>query len=95
MDIEGTTYKPENETQKPSFSKAGRPPPIVLTTATNLMQLQKRIRAWERVSHETKESESRLSSFETTLEPQFKLSQKKGCTQCFLFLILYLIIRLH
>jgi hypothetical protein len=42
MDIEGTTDKPENETQKPSSSKSGRPPPIVLTTATNLMQLQKR-----------------------------------------------------
>jgi hypothetical protein len=45
MDIEGTTDKPENEKQKPSSSKAGRPPPIVLTTAINLTQLQKRIRA--------------------------------------------------
>jgi hypothetical protein len=41
---EGTSEKPNSETQQPSSSKAGRPPPIELTTATNLMQLQKRIR---------------------------------------------------
>jgi hypothetical protein len=40
--------------------------------------------AWERISHETKESGSR-----------FKLSKKNGCTQCFLLLILYLSILLH
>jgi hypothetical protein len=41
--VEGTSDKPD-ETQKSSSSKAGRPFPIVLTTATNLMQLKKRIR---------------------------------------------------
>jgi hypothetical protein len=35
--------------------------------------------AWERISHETKDSGFRLSSFETTLAPLFKLSQKNGC----------------
>jgi hypothetical protein len=43
MEVEGATDKPE--TQKPSSSKEGRPPPIVLATAINLMQLQKRIKA--------------------------------------------------
>jgi hypothetical protein len=32
----------------------------------------KRDLAWERISHETKESESRLSSFETIQARQFK-----------------------
>jgi hypothetical protein len=45
MEVEGTTEKPEKETQQPSSGKVGRPSPIVLTTATNLMQLQKRIKA--------------------------------------------------
>jgi hypothetical protein len=45
--------------------------------------------AWERISHETKESGSCLSSFETIQARQFKLSQRNGCTQYFLFLILY------
>jgi hypothetical protein len=51
--------------------------------------------AWEGISHETKESGSRLSSFETTYALPFQLSQKNECTQCFLFLILYLTILLH
>jgi hypothetical protein len=42
--VEGKSDGPNNELQQPSSSKAGRPPPIVLTTATNLMQLQKRIK---------------------------------------------------
>jgi hypothetical protein len=42
--VEGTSEKPNSETQQPSSSKAGTPPPIVLTTATNLMKLQKHIR---------------------------------------------------
>jgi hypothetical protein len=42
--VEGISETPNSETQQPSSSKAGRPPTIVLTTATNLMQLQKRIR---------------------------------------------------
>jgi hypothetical protein len=42
--VEGTSDDPNNEPQQPSASKAGRPPSIVLTTATNLMQLQKRIK---------------------------------------------------
>jgi hypothetical protein len=51
--------------------------------------------AWERISLETKEFGSWLSSVETIKVRQFKLSQKNGCTQCFLFLILYLSILLH
>jgi hypothetical protein len=42
--VEGTSETPNSVTQQPSSSKPGRPPPIVLTTAINLMQLQKRIR---------------------------------------------------
>jgi hypothetical protein len=33
MEVEGTTDKPEKETQQPSSGKVGRPPSIVLTTA--------------------------------------------------------------
>jgi hypothetical protein len=40
----------------------------------------------ERISHEMKESGSWLSSFETMKAPEFKLSRKNGCTQCFIFL---------
>jgi hypothetical protein len=45
MDEEG---KPEQEKsdqpqQQPSSNKAGRPPPIVLTSTTNLIQLQRHI----------------------------------------------------
>jgi hypothetical protein len=39
--------------------------------------------AWERISHEMKESGSWLRSFETISE--FKLSRRNGCTHCFLF----------
>jgi predicted Zn-ribbon and HTH transcriptional regulator len=42
--VENTSDDPENEPQQPAANKAGRPPPIVLTTATILMQLQKRIK---------------------------------------------------
>jgi hypothetical protein len=51
--------------------------------------------AWERISHGVKESGSRLSSFETIKAPQFKLLQKNGCTQCSIFVILYLSILLN
>jgi hypothetical protein len=40
--------------------------------------------AWERISHETKESGSWLSSFETIYAPQFKLSEKNGCNNVFI-----------
>jgi hypothetical protein len=33
-----------SEQQQPEAMKAGRPPPIVLTSTTNLLALQKRIR---------------------------------------------------
>jgi hypothetical protein len=36
--------------------------------------------AWEAIYQEMKESGSRLSSFETIEEPEFKLSRKNGCT---------------
>jgi hypothetical protein len=42
--VEGTTDEPSGESQQPSSSKAGRPPPIVLTSAINLMKLQRQIR---------------------------------------------------
>jgi hypothetical protein len=40
--VEGTSDEPSSE---PSSSKAGRPPPIVLTAAINLIKLQRLIRA--------------------------------------------------
>jgi hypothetical protein len=42
--VEGTSDEPSSELQQPPSNKAGRPPPIVLKTATNLMQLQRHIR---------------------------------------------------
>jgi hypothetical protein len=45
----------------------------------------KRGLAWERISCETKESGSWLSSLETIKAFEFKLSRKNGCTQCFIF----------
>jgi hypothetical protein len=42
--VEGTSDKPKSESQQPSSSKAGRRPPIVVTSKTNLMQLQRHIR---------------------------------------------------
>jgi hypothetical protein len=41
--VEETTDKPDTE-QQPSTSKTGRPPPIVLTSTTNLMQLQRQVK---------------------------------------------------
>jgi hypothetical protein len=42
--VEGTSDDPNKEPQQTSASKAGRPPPIVLTSTTNLMTLQKHIK---------------------------------------------------
>jgi hypothetical protein len=39
--VEETTDKPNSESQKLSSNKSGRPPPIVLTSTTHLMQLQR------------------------------------------------------
>jgi hypothetical protein len=41
--MEGTSDEPSSELQQPSSNKAGRPTPIVLTTATNLIKLQRHI----------------------------------------------------
>jgi hypothetical protein len=41
--VEETTDKSDTE-QQPSTSKTGRPPPIVLTSTTNLMQLQRHVK---------------------------------------------------
>jgi hypothetical protein len=49
MDVaEETTNKPDAEEQQPSTSKTGRPPPIVLTSTTNLMQLQRQVKTLSR-----------------------------------------------
>jgi hypothetical protein len=42
--VEGTSEEPNRELQQPASSKAGRPPPIVLTSTTNLKKLQRHIR---------------------------------------------------
>jgi hypothetical protein len=42
--VEKSPDDPENEPQQPAASKAGRPPPIVLNSSTNLMKLQEQIR---------------------------------------------------
>jgi hypothetical protein len=49
MDLEGTLVEgasetSHSETQQPVSSKAGRPPPIILTSAIKLIQLQRHIR---------------------------------------------------
>jgi hypothetical protein len=41
--VEETANKPDAE-QQPSTSKTGRPPPIVLTSTTNLTQLQRQVK---------------------------------------------------
>jgi hypothetical protein len=51
MDIEGPVVEGTNKTQEgvpqqEVLSKSGRPPPIVLTAATNLMQLQRQFRGF-------------------------------------------------
>jgi hypothetical protein len=50
---------------------------------------------WERISHETKETGTSLSSFETIYAPEFKLPLKNGCIHSSLFLILHLNILLY
>jgi hypothetical protein len=42
--VEGTSESPTSETQQTSSSKAGRTPPIILTSAINLIQLQRHIK---------------------------------------------------
>jgi hypothetical protein len=42
--VEETTDKPKEETQQPSSRKSVRPPPIVLISTTNLMQLQRHMK---------------------------------------------------
>jgi hypothetical protein len=42
MDVKETANKPEE--QQPSNNKSDRPPPIVLTSTTNLMQLQRKVK---------------------------------------------------
>jgi hypothetical protein len=42
--VEDTSETPNSEAQQPSSSKAGSPPPIVLTSTTNLVTLQKHIK---------------------------------------------------
>jgi hypothetical protein len=55
----------------------------------------KRDMAWERITLKTRESGYWLTSFETIQASQLKLSEKIGCTQLFIFLILYLNIPLN
>jgi hypothetical protein len=46
MDVaEETIDQPNEEQPQPSSGKSGRPPPIVLTSATNLIQLQRHIKS--------------------------------------------------
>jgi hypothetical protein len=42
--VEETTDGPKQSSQQPSSSKQGRPAPIVLTSTTNLIQLQRHIK---------------------------------------------------
>jgi hypothetical protein len=42
--VEETANKPDTEEQQPSTSKTGTPPPIVLTSVTKLMQLQRQVK---------------------------------------------------
>jgi hypothetical protein len=43
---EGSTQKPDRGLQQESASKSGRPPPIVLTSTTNLIHLQRKVKGF-------------------------------------------------
>jgi hypothetical protein len=43
MELEGTKEADDGE-QQGTTNQAGRPPPIILTSATNLLELQKHIK---------------------------------------------------
>jgi hypothetical protein len=44
--VEESTEKPDRKAQQASSSKSGRPPPIMLTSIINLMQLQRQIKGF-------------------------------------------------
>jgi hypothetical protein len=44
MELEGTKEEADDGEQQRKTNQAGRPPPIILTSATNLLQLQKHIK---------------------------------------------------
>jgi hypothetical protein len=56
--VEGTSDDPSSEPQQPSYSEAGRPPPIVLTSAKNLMKLQRQIRDFVKGNFEFRNTRS-------------------------------------
>jgi hypothetical protein len=50
--VEETTNEPGEEQRQPSDNNSGRPPPIVLTSTTNLMQLQGKVKGIDTGSFE-------------------------------------------
>jgi hypothetical protein len=56
--VEETTDKLKEKTQQPSSRKSGRPPPILLTSTTNLMQLQRHMKGILTVNFEFRNNRS-------------------------------------
>jgi hypothetical protein len=55
---EGSTQRPDGESHQESTSKSGRPPPIVLTSTINLIQLQKTFKGFVSGSFEFRNTRS-------------------------------------
>jgi hypothetical protein len=55
---EGSTQRPNGESHQESTSKSGRPPPIVLTSTINLIQLQKTFKGFVSGSFEFRNTRS-------------------------------------
>jgi hypothetical protein len=56
---EGSTQKPDGGPQQESASKSGRPPPIVLTSTTNLIHLQRKVKGFTSDSFEFRNTGTR------------------------------------
>jgi hypothetical protein len=58
MELEGTKEEIDDGEHQERMNQAGRPPPIILTSATNLLQLQKNIRFIVRCSFELRNTKN-------------------------------------
>jgi hypothetical protein len=59
MELEGTKEKNNHGERQGTTNQAGRPPPIILTSATNLLQLQKSIKGIVKGSFEFRNTKNR------------------------------------
>jgi hypothetical protein len=56
--VEDSTQKPDGKPQQESSGKSSRPPPIVLTSTTNLMQLQRQFKRFVKGNFEFRNTRS-------------------------------------